>query len=148
MRKILAILLAAVMVLGLAACGGSSEPAPAANTSEPASNGGSSEPAASPAPAAQTYKVGMVCIGDDNAAYDRNFYMAADAAKERLAAEGIDIEWVYTYNHPEGDPVAVDNEELAEDGCVVVFNNSYGMEPAMLSVAPDYPDTVFVCSID
>ena len=37
------------------------------------------------------YNVGMICIGDENAAYDRNFYMAADAAKEQLAAKGINI---------------------------------------------------------
>lgn len=89
------------------------------------------------------YKVGMVCIGDDNAAYDRNFYMAADAAKDILAGKGINIEWIYTYNHPEGDPVAVDNEDLAEAGCIAIFNNSYGQEPAMLTVAKDYPDTYF-----
>ena len=138
MKKVLAILLAAVMVLGLAACGSSSnEPAPAANnnsTPAPAAN----TPASTEPAAAETYKVGMVCIGDDNAAYDRNFYMAADAAKEILAAEGINVEWTYTYNHPEGDPVAVDCEELADDGCIAVFLNSYGQEPAMLTVAADY----------
>ena len=89
-------------------------------------------------------KVGMVCIGNPNQAYDRNFYMAADAAKEILAKDGINIEWVYTYDHPEGDPVAADCEELADMGCIAVVLNSYGMEPAMLTVAADYPDTIFV----
>ncbi|MCQ2560707.1 MAG: BMP family ABC transporter substrate-binding protein [Clostridia bacterium] len=125
MKKVLAVLLAMAMVFALAACGGTTEPA-------------------APSDDAETYKVGMVCIGDDNAAYDRNFYMAADAAKEALAAKGINIEWTYTYNHPEGDPVAVDCEELADAGCIAVFLNSYGQEPAMLTVAADYPDTVFV----
>ncbi len=128
MKKFLAVLLIFAMVFTFAACGGG-------DTNE----GGGDEQAAD-----TTYKVGMVCIGDDNAAYDRNFYMAADAAKERLAGEGINVEWVYTYNHPEGDPVATDCEELAGAGCIAVFCNSYGMEPAMLTVAPDYPDTVFV----
>lgn len=125
MKKVLAVLLAMAMVFALAACGGTTEPA-------------------APSDDAEAYKVGMVCIGDDNAAYDRNFYMAADAAKEALAAKGINIEWTYTYNHPEGDPVAVDCEELADAGCIAVFLNSYGQEPAMLTVAADYPDTVFV----
>ncbi len=120
MKKLLAALLALTMVFSLCACGSS---APKADS--------------------QTYKVGMVCIGNDNMAYDRNFYMAADAAKERLAKKGINIEWVYTYDHPAGDPVAADCEELAEAGCIAVFLNSYGMEPAMLTVAADYPDVVF-----
>ena len=91
----------------------------------------------------ETVKVGMVCIGNENMAYDRNFYMAADAATEALAAEGINVEWVYTYDHAEGDAVAADCEELAEAGCVAVFLNSYGMEPAMLTVAADYPEVIF-----
>ncbi len=119
MKKVLSVLLVMVMIFSLAACGDSS------TTSD------------------EVYKVGMVCIGDENAAYDRNFYNAADAAKEILAEKGINIEWTYTYNHPEGDPVATDNSELAEMGCIAVFNNSYGMEPAMLTVAADYPDTIF-----
>lgn len=120
MKKVLSVLLVVVMIFSLAACGSSQTEA-----------------------SDEVYKVGMVCIGDENAAYDRNFYDAADAAKEILAEKGINIEWTYTYNHPEGDPVATDNSELAEMGCIAVFNNSYGMEPAMLTVAADYPDTVF-----
>ena len=92
---------------------------------------------------AKTYTVGMVCIGNAEMAYDRNFYNAADKAKEILASKGINIEWKYTYDHPEGDPVAEDCIEFAEDGAIAVFLNSYGMENAMLRVAADYPDTVF-----
>ena len=151
MKKVLAVLLALVMVLGLAACGGSSS-APASSSESSSSTpaqSSSSGSSAAPAPSepakeeAKVYKVGMVCIGDDNAAYDRNFYMAADAATAELASKGINVEWTYTYNHPEGDPVAVDCEELADAGCIAVFLNSYGQEPAMLTVAADYPDTVF-----
>lgn len=120
MKKFLSILLVLTFVFTLAACGGDT------------GNGKS-----------DTHKVGMVCIGDDNMAYDRNFYMAADAAKEALAAKGINIEWIYTYNHPAGDPVAVDCQELADQGCIAVFCNSYGQEDAMLTVAGDYPDVVF-----
>ena len=72
----------------------------------------------------KTYTVGMVCIGNSEMAYDRNFYNAADNAKEILAQKGINIEWKYTYDHPEGDPVADDCIELAEDGAIAVFLNS------------------------
>lgn len=120
MKKVLAIVLAAVMVFSLAACGEQKEEG------------------------SKVYKIGMVCIGDETFAYDQNFYKAADAAKEVLSKEGIEIEWIKTYKHPEGEPVAEDNETLAEEGCIVVFDNSYGQEPAMLQVAPNYKDVVFV----
>ena len=123
MKKVLAILLALAMIFTLAACGEEKE------AEDSTSN---------------VIKVGMVCIGDEQAAYDRNFYMAADNAKKILADKGIEVEWSYTYNHPEGDPVAVDCADLADAGCKLVILNSYGMEPAMLTVAADYPDTTFV----
>lgn len=119
MKKVLAIMLAAIMVFSLAACGENSE-------------------------SGDVYKIGMVCIGDETQAYDQNFYLAADNAKAELAKEGINVEWIYRKNHPEGEPVKEDNEILADEGCIVIFNNSYGQEPAMLQVAPNYPGVVFV----
>ncbi|MBR5730715.1 MAG: BMP family ABC transporter substrate-binding protein, partial [Firmicutes bacterium] len=136
MKKVLAVLLVLAMVFALAACGNGGNTTPQNNANESNTNNTTPEPT--------VYNVGMVCIGDDNAAYDRNFYMAADAAKELLAKEGINIEWIKTYHHPEGQEVADDCEELAgEKKCIAVFLNSYGQEPAMLQIAADYPDTVF-----
>ena len=129
MKKLLAYLLALVMVFGLVGCSSGSDTSADAPVEEETSD--------------TVYTVGMVCIGNEEMAYDRNFYHAADAAKEILAGKGINIEWKYTYDHPEGDPVAEDCIKFAEDGAIAVFLNSYGMENAMLSVAADYPDTVF-----
>ena len=125
MKKLFSTLLSATMILTLAGC----------------SNGGKTS--ASTGTDDKTYTVGMVCIGNAEMAYDRNFYNAADAAKKILADKGINIEWKYTYDHPEGDPVAADCTEFGEDGAIAVFLNSYGMENAMLRVAGDYPETVF-----
>ncbi|MDO4500943.1 MAG: BMP family ABC transporter substrate-binding protein [Erysipelotrichaceae bacterium] len=130
MKKLFSLLMVLVLSLSLVACG-AKEDNNTNNTTDEAND---------------TMLVGMVCIGNENAAYDRNFYMAADAAKEILAAKGINVEWKYTYDHPEGDPVANDCVELAEAGAKVVILNSYGMENAMMTVAEDYPDTVF-CSL-
>ena len=143
MKKVLATLLAASMVLSLAACGSSSTADTTAAAEETTEAAAEAEESGEAAGETTDVKVGMVCIGNDNMAYDRNFYMAADAAKEELAKKGINVEWIYTYDHPEGDVVAADCEELADAGCIAVILNSYGMEPAMRTVAGDYPDTVF-----
>ena len=143
-KRLLALLLAMAMILALAACSGN-----AADTEKPADTGstGATEPAdtGSEAPEAKNVKVGLVCIGDENdKGYTYNFIRATETAKEELAKNGINVEWVIKYNLIEGDPVAVANEELAEDGCAVIFNNSYGQEPAMLTVAADFPEVQFV----
>ena len=145
MKKLLAILLVLAMIFCLAACGEKKEETPATSGSQTEqTNTETKTPEEDKTEETKVYKVGMVCIGDEKAAYDRNFYMAADAATEILHNKGIEIEWIKTYNHPEGDPVAEDNRSLAEDGCIAIFNNSYGMEPAMLQVAPEFPDVYFV----
>ena len=80
MKKLLAILLSAVMVLSLVACGQKEEPAPA-----PAPEAGQEE-----APTAKTVKVGLICIGDENdQGYTYNFIRGKEAATEALAADGL-----------------------------------------------------------
>lgn len=122
MKKLIASVLAVSMLCGLCACN---------NTA-----GGADD---------NTVKIGLICIGDENdQGYTYNFIRATETAKEELAKDGINVDWVIKYNLISGDPVAVANEELAEEGCKIVFNNSYGQEPAMLTVAPSYPDVQFV----
>ena len=137
MKKVIALLLALVLVAAmLAGCSGKTN-TPAESAAHAAS--------ASPAAESRTIKVGLVCIGDENdQGYTYNFMRGKDAATEVLAAEGINVEWIIKYNLIEGDPVADANIELAEEGCEIIFNNSYGQEPAMLRVAADYPDVAFV----
>ena len=92
-----------------------------------------------------TIKVGMICIGDENdQGYTYNFVRATETATEELAEQGINVEWIIKYNLVEGDPVADANQELVDEGCSIIFNNSYGQEPAMLTIAKDNPDVQFV----
>lgn len=126
-KRILALLLAGVMMLGLAACSSSGE-----KEKEPETDG-------------KSIKVGLIVIGDENdQGYTYNFMRGKEAATKILADKGITVDWIVKYNLIEGDPVAVANEELAEEGCEIIFNNSYGHEPAMLTIAPDYPEIEFI----
>ncbi|MEA4955169.1 MAG: BMP family ABC transporter substrate-binding protein [Pseudoflavonifractor sp.] len=137
-KKYLALLLSGALSLSLAACGGGSAPAESKAPAESAA-------AESAAAEGKTVKVGLICIGDENdQGYTYNFIRGKDAATEALAAEGINVEWVVKYNIGEDSSCEDANIELAEDGCQLIINNSYGFEDYMLKVAPDYKDVQFV----
>ena len=124
-KKLLAVLLALSMTLALAACGGQG------------GNGGSG--------GSKSVKVGLICIGDENdQGYTYNFIRGKDAATEALKAKGIDVDWVVKWNIGEDSGCEDANIELADEGCQLIINNSFGFEPFMLKVAPDYPDIEFV----
>lgn len=90
-------------------------------------------------------KVGLVCIGDENdQGYTYNFIRGKDAATEALRAKGIHVEWMVKWNIGENSGCEDANIELAEAGCQLIINNSFGHEDFMLKVAADYPDVQFV----
>ena len=141
-KRLLAMLLAGAMVFGLAACGGGNEPA-----ETPAGETPAAETPAGETPAAEdkTIKVGMVCIGDENdQGYTYNFMRGVEEATAQLAEQGINVEWVYKTQILEDSGCEDANIELADAGCQLIINNSYGFEPFMLKVAPDYPEIEFI----
>lgn len=94
---------------------------------------------------AVTVKVGLVCIGDENdQGYTYNFIRGKDAATEALKAKGINVEWMVKWNIGENSGCEDANIELAEAGCQLIIDNSFGHEDFMLKVAPNYPDVQFV----
>ena len=90
-------------------------------------------------------KVGLICIGDENdQGYTYNFIRGKEAATEALAAKGIDVEWVVKWNIAENASCEDANIELADDGCQLIINNSFGFEDHMLKVVDDYPEVEFI----
>ena len=143
MKKFLAMLLSLVMVLSLAACGGGNggETTPPAGSGASQPDGGQN----TDAPAGKTVKVGLICIGDENdQGYTYNFIRGKEAATEALAAKGITVDWVVKWNIGEDSGCEDANIELADEGCDLIINNSFGFEPFMLKVAPDYPEIEFI----
>ena len=141
-KRLLALLLSAAMIFALAACGGNETGGQASPSAKP-----SEDPAAT-APAAggeKTIKVGLICIGDENdQGYTFNFIRGKEAATKALEAEGIKVDWVVKYNIGEDSTCEDANIELAEEGCELIINNSFGFEEYMLKVAPDYPEIEFI----
>jgi len=129
MKKFLALLLSLVMALSLAACGGGDKPA---DTGEPADAGDGGD-------AAPSIKVGFICLHDENSTYDLNFINGAKAACEKLGV----TDYVIKTNVPEGQECYDTAAELADDGCNIIFADSFGHEDYMLQAAKDFPDVQF-----
>ena len=135
MKKLLAILLSVIMVLSLVACGNKTQGETPSNDDQQQNTETETK----------TVKVGLICIGDENdQGYTYNFIRGKEAATEALAAKGINVDWVVKYNIGENSTCEDANLELAEEGCELIINNSFGFEEYMLKVAPDYPEIQFV----
>ena len=144
MKKILALILALAMIAALfVGCANNETPTDPVNSE---SNGNDTPDDSKDATTGnKTVKVGLICIGDENdQGYTYNFIRGKDAATEALKADGIDVEWVVKWNIGEDAKCEEANIELAEAGCQLIINNSFGHEQFMLKVAPDYPDVQFV----
>ncbi|MBE6779050.1 MAG: BMP family ABC transporter substrate-binding protein [Ruminococcaceae bacterium] len=131
MKKILAFLLAALMVFSLAACG-SEEPA----TSTPAGDNQGAE-----FKVKEDFKIGFICLHDDKSTYDKNFL---DAANEAVTALGLKKDqYIIKTNVPEGNECYEAAADLVDQGCTVVFANSFGHEDFMLQAAKEFKDVQF-----
>ncbi|MBE7019358.1 MAG: BMP family ABC transporter substrate-binding protein [Ruminococcaceae bacterium] len=121
MKKILSLLLVAVMLLGvLTACGGET-------TKEDA--------------VASDLTIGFIFLHDENSTYDKNFLDAAEAATKELGLSPENV--IMKTNVPEGNECYEAAADLADQGCDIVFANSFGHEPYMLQAAKEFPDVEF-----
>ena len=161
LAMILCLCLIAALLIGCSAkdteestdAAASSKPAdatnPAPSSSEPVNsseNQDSTEPAETEELLPEvSIKVGLICIGDENdQGYTYNFIRGRDAATDALKAKNINVEWVTKWNIGENSDCEEANIDLAEEGCEVIINNSFGFEEFMLKVAPDYPEIEFI----
>ena len=127
MKKILALLLAVVMVLGLAACGGNTE------TKEEA-------PAAS-----ADLKVGAIYINskNDTAGYTFAHHNGITTAMKELGLN-VDTQLVIVDEVPEDDEaVLAAIDTLVGEGADIIFGISFGYLNAMEKAAAEYTDVIF-----
>ena len=121
MKKLLALVLVAMMCLAFVAC----EKAPETIDIN----------------SVEDVKFGLICLHDENSTYDKNFI---EAFKEAVANLGLkDDQWVIKTNIPEGNECYDAAVELAEDGCNIIFANSFGHESYILQAAKEYPAVQF-----
>ena len=135
MKKLIALLLACVMVLGLVACGGN-----APETTAPA-DGESTPETTAPAVSEVAYKVAM--ITDYGDITDQSFNQTTwEAVKAFGEANGIE----YAYYRPQGDSdaerVGMIDAAIA-DGFNVIVLPGFAFGNAIKESAPVYPDVLF-----
>lgn len=144
MKKILALLLAAMMVLAFAACGGDNGGTP---TPTPDVKGMSADvlPRNAVTPTTQIpddFKIGMICLHDENSTYDNNFIQALRQVQKDL---GLSDDQVIIVNNIGEDSSCYDAAvDLAKNkGCKVIFADSFGHESFMKQAAQEYPEVQF-----
>ena len=128
MKKIIALLMAMVLVLGLAACGGTEAPA-----------------ADAPAAEAADFKVGAIYINskNDTAGYTFAHHNGIVTAMNEL---GLDTatQLVIVDEVPEDrEQVLAAVDTLVGEGANIIFGISFGYIDAMEEAAAEYPDVIF-----
>ncbi len=117
-RKSLSVLLALVMLLGTCVALASCQDKADAN-----------------------FKAGFIFLHNENSTYDLNFIKAADEVREALGFS--EDQFIYKTNVPEGAECYEAAKDLVEQGCTVIFADSFGHEDYMIEAAKKYPQVQF-----
>ncbi len=124
MKKLFSLALVLLMSLGLfAACGGDDTPA---------NNDVDNK---------EAVKVGFIFLHDENSTYDLNFMNGVTEAAANLGLTEDQI--VMRTNIPEGQECYDAAADLADDGCDIIFADSFGHEDYMIQAAKEFPNVQF-----
>ena len=123
MKKIIALLLAVIMLFSFAGCGSKDTSSDADSKTEAKSD----------------LKVGFIFLHDEQSTYDKNFMDAAKAACKEMG-----VEYAQKTQIPESKDCYDAAVELIEvDGCDIIFADSFGHESFLIDAAKKYPDVEF-----
>ena len=90
-----------------------------------------------------TVKIGLITLHDSSSTYDKNFIDAFDQAKAELEAEGYKVETVVVSNIDEDDSCYNAAAELVDEGCSIIFADSFGHEDYMIKAAKKFTNVTF-----
>ena len=157
MKKIIALLLAVVMVFALVACASTAKTDDTAAETTPAETTETTEPATeeTEAPAEEEttaeptgdavgtdIKIGVVLIGDENEGYTYSHILGIQEATKALGISENNIVWKYSIGEDESCYDAC--VDCVDQGCQIVITNSYGHQSFCRQAAEEYPDVQFV----
>ena len=145
-KKLIALLLALVLVFALAACGAeqnddSADKTVAEKVEEAAENPVDTSKVKEAADNG-TLKIGVILVGDENEGYTYAHIEGIEEAKTNLGLTNDQV--IYKYSIPEDETCYDTAVDLAEQGCQLIFSNSFSHESYMVQAAEEYPDIIFL----
>lgn len=136
MKKLLTVALSSVLaasaLMGLASCGNADDEV---NELELPAYENIQEPDYSNVTIPEDFKFGLICLHDESSTYDKNFIDAAKKAASEMKLK--DSQLVMKTNIPESVECKNAALDLVDNGCDVVFADSFGHEEWMLQAAQD-----------
>ena len=87
------------------------------------------------------FKVGVILVGDENEGYTYAHMEGIEAARVACGLEKDQI--IYKYNIGENEACHQAAVDLVEQGCKIVFANSFAHESFLIQAAKEYPDVLF-----
>jgi len=87
------------------------------------------------------FKIGLICLHDENSTYDLNFINAMKEVQKELGLK--DSQVIIVTNIPESEKCYEAAANLVDKGCDIVFADSFGHETYMIQAAKDFPDVQF-----
>ena len=87
------------------------------------------------------FKIGIICLHDETSTYDLNFLNAIEGAQKALGL--TDDQVVIIKNVPESSACFDAAKDLVDQGCKVIFADSFGHESFMIQAAKAYPEVMF-----
>ena len=120
MKKFVVMLMAVCLLFAATACNGTTNEA-----------GGDDE-----------FKIGIILLHNETVGYDKNFIDAIEAAADELGL--MDSQIIYKKDIPEDSKCYDACVELAEEGCDVIFADSFSHEAFVIQAAKEYPNIQFL----
>ena len=87
------------------------------------------------------FKLGVILLHDEASTYDNNFLEAVERAKKELNL--TDEQVIYKKNIPESNACYEAAADLVDEGCDIIFADSFGHETFLLKAAKEFKDVQF-----
>lgn len=87
------------------------------------------------------FKLGVILLHDEDSTYDLNFINAVKEAQKQLGLK--DSQVIFKRGIPEGNECYEAACDLVDEGCKVIFADSFGHEPYMMKAAEKFPKVQF-----